>query len=186
MPKAAREARAGALERFWRRVSRGGALQPAAAHARSTCCSAAGRSTIRRSSSPWTCMARLFSPYDLNPRGANPLREILARDASTSSGWRSAPIKLFITATNVRTGRGRVFRNAEITPDVLLASACLPTHVPGGRDRRRGLLGRRLFRQSRPSRRWSASAHRTTRSWCRSTRSSAPARRARRATSSTA
>ena len=38
-----------------------------------------------------------------------------------------APIKLFITATNVRTGRGRVFRNAEITPDVLLASACLPT-----------------------------------------------------------
>ena len=38
-----------------------------------------------------------------------------------------SPIKLFITATNVRTGRGRIFRNAEITPDVLLASACLPT-----------------------------------------------------------
>jgi NTE family protein len=38
-----------------------------------------------------------------------------------------APIKLFVTATNVRTGRGRVFRNAELTPDVLLASACLPT-----------------------------------------------------------
>jgi NTE family protein len=34
---------------------------------------------------------------------------------------------LFVTATNVRTGRARVFRNAEITPDVLLASACLPT-----------------------------------------------------------
>ena len=49
------------------------------------------------------------------------------RDASTSSGWRKSPIKLFITATNVRTGRGRVFRNAELTPDVLLASACLPT-----------------------------------------------------------
>ncbi len=38
-----------------------------------------------------------------------------------------SPIKLFVTATNVRTGRGRVFRNAELTPDVLLASACLPT-----------------------------------------------------------
>ena len=38
-----------------------------------------------------------------------------------------APIKLFVTATNVRTGRGRVFRNSELTPDVLLASACLPT-----------------------------------------------------------
>jgi len=36
-------------------------------------------------------------------------------------------IKLFITATNVRTGRGRIFRNAEISTDVLLASACLPT-----------------------------------------------------------
>ena len=36
-------------------------------------------------------------------------------------------IKLFITSTNVRTGRGRIFRNAELTPDVLLASACLPT-----------------------------------------------------------
>jgi NTE family protein len=36
-------------------------------------------------------------------------------------------MKLFVTATNVRTGRGRVFRNAELTPDVLLASACLPT-----------------------------------------------------------
>ena len=38
-----------------------------------------------------------------------------------------APIKLFITATNVRTGRGKVFRNNAITPEVLLASACLPT-----------------------------------------------------------
>jgi NTE family protein len=38
-----------------------------------------------------------------------------------------SPIKLFITATSVRTGRGRIFRNAEVTPDVLLASACLPT-----------------------------------------------------------
>jgi NTE family protein len=34
---------------------------------------------------------------------------------------------LFVTATNVHTGRGRVFRNADLTPDVLLASACLPT-----------------------------------------------------------
>ena len=38
-----------------------------------------------------------------------------------------SPIRLFVTATNVRTGPGRVFRNDELTPDVLLASACLPT-----------------------------------------------------------
>jgi NTE family protein len=36
-------------------------------------------------------------------------------------------VKLFITATNVRTGRPRVFRNAQLSPDVVLASACLPT-----------------------------------------------------------
>ena len=68
----------------------------------------------------------MFSPYDLNPRGLNPLRSILAESIDFDRLAR-APIKLFITATNVRTGRGRMFRNAEITADVLLASACLPT-----------------------------------------------------------
>jgi NTE family protein len=71
-------------------------------------------------------MARLFSPYELNPAGLNPLRSILAHSIDFDRLVR-APIKLFVTATNVRTGRGRVFRNADITPDVLLASACLPT-----------------------------------------------------------
>src|SRR5512135_362589 len=70
--------------------------------------------------------ARLFSPYDLNPLGANPLRGILAECVDLARVAQS-PIRLFVTATNVRTGRGRVFRNAELTPDVLLASACLPT-----------------------------------------------------------
>jgi len=71
-------------------------------------------------------MSRVFSPYDLNPRGFNPLASIL--DASIDFERLSrSPIKLFVTATNVHTGRGRIFRNAELTPDVLLASACLPT-----------------------------------------------------------
>ncbi|HRN87276.1 patatin-like phospholipase family protein [Hyphomicrobium sp.] len=71
-------------------------------------------------------LSRLFSPYDLNPGNANPLRDIL-REMIDFERLRSSPIRLFITATNVRTGRGRIFRNADITPDVLLASACLPT-----------------------------------------------------------
>jgi NTE family protein len=71
-------------------------------------------------------MARLFSSYNLNPRGFNPLESILEESIDFARLARS-PIKLFVTATNVRTGRGRIFRNAEITPDVLLASACLPT-----------------------------------------------------------
>src|SRR3546814_5844413 len=68
-------------------------------------------------------MARLFSPYELNPAGLNPLRSILANCVDFDR-LSHAPIKLFVTATNVRTGRGRVFRNPDITPDALLASAC--------------------------------------------------------------
>jgi NTE family protein len=68
----------------------------------------------------------MLSPYDLNPLGLDPLRSIIAESVDFDRLVRS-PIKLLITATNVRTGRGRIFRNAEITADVLLASACLPT-----------------------------------------------------------
>src|SRR5580692_6550643 len=71
-------------------------------------------------------MSRLFSPYDLNLTGWNPLREILTEGVDFARVSES-PIKLFITATNVATGRARVFRNSELTPEVLLASACLPT-----------------------------------------------------------
>ncbi|MDR2991668.1 MAG: patatin-like phospholipase family protein [Burkholderiaceae bacterium] len=71
-------------------------------------------------------MARVFSPYDMNPAGINPLRTILA-DAVDFDVLRQSRIKLFVTATQVHSGRGRVFRNADLTPDVLLASACLPT-----------------------------------------------------------
>jgi NTE family protein len=58
--------------------------------------------------------------------GENPLEAIL-REHVDFAALADAPIKAFITATNVHTGRGRVFRNAEITPEVLMASACLPT-----------------------------------------------------------
>ena len=114
-----------ALERFWRSVSE----RPGSARCdarRSTCCWAAGRSTIRRSSSPWTWRRACSRPTTSIRAGLNPLREILAESVDFER-LAQAPIKLFVTATNVRTGRGRVFRNAEITPDVLLASACLPT-----------------------------------------------------------
>jgi NTE family protein len=71
-------------------------------------------------------MSRVFSPYDLNPCGYNPLTAILEASIDVKRLVQS-PIKLFVTATNVRTGRGRIFRNAELTSEVLLASACLPT-----------------------------------------------------------
>jgi NTE family protein len=70
-------------------------------------------------------MARVFSPYDLAFGAGNPLTGVLAESIDFKC-LAAAPIKLFITATNVRTGRPRVFRNSELSPDVLLASACLP------------------------------------------------------------
>jgi NTE family protein len=70
--------------------------------------------------------SRMFSPYDLGVAAFNPLRDILAESIDFDR-LRKSPIKIFITATNVQTGRGRVFRNAELTIDALLASACLPT-----------------------------------------------------------
>jgi len=71
-------------------------------------------------------MSRLVSPYSLDPFGNNPIRKLLAESIDFEH-FAEAPIKVFITATNVYTGRGRVFRNKEMTPEVLLASACLPT-----------------------------------------------------------
>ena len=114
-----------ALENFWRRVSRAALLSPLR---RTPLDMLLGRWTLDHSPVfvAMDLTARLFSPYDLSPGGANPLRNILAETVDFGRLAR-ASIKLFVTATNVRTGRGQVFRNSEITPDVLLASACLPT-----------------------------------------------------------
>ena len=114
-----------ALDEFWKRVSRAAALSPLQ---RTPYDRLMGRWTLDWSPAfiAMDLMSRIFSPYNLNPLGFNPLRDILAESIDFARLARS-PIKLFITATNVRTGRGRIFRNLEITPDVLLASACLPT-----------------------------------------------------------
>jgi NTE family protein len=114
-----------ALENFWRRVSNAALLSPLR---RTPLDILLGRWTLDHSPIflAMDLMARVFSPYDLGPGGTNPLRDILAESVDFAR-LAQASIKLFITATNVRTGRGRVFRNGEITPDVLLASACLPT-----------------------------------------------------------
>jgi NTE family protein len=114
-----------ALDAYWRRVSRAAAFSPLQ---RSPLDRLMGRWSLDTSPAyfAYDMMTRVLSPYDLNPLGLNPLRAILAESIDFER-LSSAPIKLFITATNVRTGRGRIFRNAEITADVLLASACLPT-----------------------------------------------------------
>jgi len=122
--KGGAEAARKALETFWREVSRAAMLSP---FRRTPLDMLLGRWTLDFSPGfvAMDLMSRLFSPYELNPAGINPLSEILAKCIDFDRVAR-APIKLFVTATNVHTGRGRVFRNSEISPDVLLASACLP------------------------------------------------------------
>jgi len=72
-------------------------------------------------------MIRLFSPYQLNPFNYNPVRTVLESTIDFPAlAHAVCPIKLFISATNVRTGKIRVFTNDELGPDQLLASACLP------------------------------------------------------------
>ena len=114
-----------ALENFWRKVSDAARFSP---FQRGPLDILLGRWTLDHSPLfvAMDMMARVFSPYDLNPAGTNPLSAILAETVDFDR-LSASPIKLFVTATNVRTGRGRVFRNRELTPDVLLASACLPT-----------------------------------------------------------
>jgi NTE family protein len=72
-------------------------------------------------------MTRLFSPYEFNPLNLNPLREVLLDSVDFDALRRkTCPIKLYLSATNVRTGKIKVFDNDEIGVDAVLASACLP------------------------------------------------------------
>ena len=113
-----------ALEDFWHRVSLAAQFSP---YQRTPWDILTGKWTLDDSPlfMALDMASRVFSPYDLNPGAFNPLKSILEQSIDFER-LATAPIKLFITATNVRTGQGRVFRNAEISADVLLASACLP------------------------------------------------------------
>lgn len=76
--------------------------------------------------SPAEWATRLFSPYVYGPWYRNPLAEIVGQLNLGHSADGPGPA-LFISATNVRTGKIRVFSGPEISTDVILASACLPT-----------------------------------------------------------
>ena len=113
------------LEAFWRAISRLGVTSPIQ------------RSLMERFMGGWSLggstglalwenWSRLFSPYEANPLNLNPLRDFLARIIAFERLRKSEEIRLFISATNVRTGRIRIFENAELSADAVMASACLP------------------------------------------------------------
>jgi len=114
-----------ALANFWRRVSHAsmtGPLQP----------SPWDRLTHNHAldTSPafvaFDMLSRLFSPYQLNPMNWNPLRKVLEETVDFERLRANGKIKLFLSATNVRTGKVRIFKTCDVTADVVLASACLP------------------------------------------------------------
>lgn len=71
-------------------------------------------------------MTRLFSPYQFNPLDINPLRTVLENVINFDQIKQCNKVKLFVSTTNVRTGKVKIFRNDDITIDVAMASSCLP------------------------------------------------------------
>ncbi|MBV1799900.1 patatin-like phospholipase family protein [Siccirubricoccus sp. G192] len=114
-----------ALDRFWLSASEAARFSP---FRRSLADRIAGRWNL--DCSPrflWLDLfSHLFSPYQTNPLNLQPLRDILAGQIDIEAVRACEAIRLFVTATNVRTGRPRVFGRDDISLDALLASACLP------------------------------------------------------------
>ena len=112
------------LAQFWHRVSQGGGrIEP-------------GYQVLqeiigfwRSSLQPFSYMPRLTamaSPYRFNPLNINPLRDLLESLVDFDRVKACSDVRLFISATNVRTGKIKVFTGAEVTADAVMASACLP------------------------------------------------------------
>ena len=71
-------------------------------------------------------ISRFMSPYQLNPSDKNPMRDLLNEVVDFERVRRQRLVKLFLSATTVRTGKIAVFTTNEITADHVLASACVP------------------------------------------------------------
>lgn len=72
-------------------------------------------------------MTQMLSPYDLRPFDQHPLHDVLANSIDFAQLREAAPVKLFVAATEVSTGRAHIFENKDLTLDAVLASACLPS-----------------------------------------------------------
>jgi NTE family protein len=107
------------LTRFWHEVS---------LHALPELPKGLPAAGMGESMADWMQMLSYYlSPYDLNPLDINPLRSLVERMVDFERLRADSPIRLFIAATDVQTGKLRLFRETEISADHLLASACLPT-----------------------------------------------------------
>lgn len=107
------------LGAFWRDVSERGAPLAAA-------------NAVTPAFGPFTpfamfqALTNIASPYDLNPFDYNPLQQTLRKVIDFGHLRAETDIQLFVAATNVETGKARIFKTHEITEEAVLASACLP------------------------------------------------------------
>ena len=121
-----REGARASLDRFWRKISDFSRYSPIQ------------RSLFDRLMGNWNLdtspgyllldtIGRAFSPYQTNPLNWHPIRTVLEEEIDIARIRRCDNINLFVSATNVRTGKVRVFDREDLSIDALLASACLPT-----------------------------------------------------------
>ncbi len=112
------------LAQFWRAASLDGALPGAERDVFEgllTCWNATPAAAFFQQT------ANMLSPAEFNPLDINPLRDVVKKMVDFAALRASDHLKLFIAATNVETGKVRVFERAELTCEMLMASACLPT-----------------------------------------------------------
>jgi NTE family protein len=114
-----------ALADYWRDVSRDGRTSPLQ------------RSLLDRLFGNWSLnanpayiafdmAARFLSPYDFNPLNINPLMDLITAHVDFDAVQSCESVQVFVSATNVHTGKVRVFSKKELTPEAIMASACLP------------------------------------------------------------
>ncbi|POF32624.1 patatin-like phospholipase family protein [Roseibium marinum] len=113
------------LENFWYEVSRQAQFSPIQ---RSPLDVLLGQWSLDFSPSYlyFDVMSRFASPYELNPFNVNPLRDVVANIVDFDRVHNCDAVKLFVSATNVFTGKIRIFTHKEVTLDAVMASACLP------------------------------------------------------------
>ncbi len=119
------------LHTFWERVSQAGAFYSPVAGAAANWPNMLGpwaEAAEQAASYGLFEMATNFlSPYQFNPANVHPLRPILEEMLDIPQLQSDCSVKLFVSATSVRTGNGRIFSNEDIGIDALVASAALPT-----------------------------------------------------------
>lgn len=125
MMKGGKEGARLALDQFWQAVSRAAEFSP---FKRTPVDILTGNWNL--DNSPifrfFELTEQMASPYQLNPFNINPLRDLLILQVDFEAVRSCDLLKLFVSATNVRTGRVKLFDKAELTADMVMASASLP------------------------------------------------------------